>query len=189
MNDDLRGLCLWFTGLSAAGKTTLCRAAEPELRTLGYRVRVLDAEELRHTVSRDLGFSKADRDENVVRIAALARDLVQQGYIVLVAAISPYAQARARARAHIGKFLEVYVDAPLELCIRRDPKGLYASALLGELPNVTGIDDPYEPPAAPDIHCHTACEPLAACVAKVLNGVQAQTRGPLYRQTRGRAWV
>lgn len=187
--ENSSGLCLWFTGLSAAGKTTLCRAAETELRAVGYRVRVLDAEDLRHTVSRDLGFSRADRDENVARIAALACDLVQQGWIVLVAAISPYAQARARARARIGNFLEVYVDAPLELCIRRDPKGLYANALLGELPHFTGIDDPYEAPVAPDIHCDTACETVPACIAKIANAVQADTHSPFHRQASGRTWV
>jgi len=169
-----RGLCLWFTGLSGAGKTTLSRAVEPELRGMGYRVRILDGEELRHSVSRDLGFSKADRDENVARIATLARDMVQEGWIVLVAAISPYRRARACARARIGSFLEVHVDAPLELCIRRDPKGLYANALLGELPNFTGIDDPYEPPMTSDIHCDTAGEPLAACVTKIVIAVQSQ---------------
>ena len=188
MNDS-HGLCLWFTGLSAAGKTTLCRAIEPELRARGHRVRVLDAEELRRTVSRDLGFTRADRDENVARIASLARNLVDQSYIVLVAAISPYAQARATARAHIGSFLEVFVDAPVELCIRRDPKGLYANALLGDLPNFTGIDDPYEPPAAPDIYCNTAAEPLADCVARIVGAVQTQPASPVHRQGSGRAWV
>ena len=187
MNDS-HGLFLWFTGLSAAGKTTLFRAVEPELRARGYRVRVLDAEQLRQTVSRDLGFTRADRDKNVARIASLARNLVDHGHIVLVAAISPYAQARARAHAQIGKFLEVFVDAPLELCIRRDPKGLYANALLGELPNFTGIDDPYEPPVAPDIHCNTAGEPLADCVAKILIAVQTQTSS-LVQQASGRALV
>ena len=187
--NDYHGLCLWFTGLSAAGKTTLCRAVEPELHARGYRVRVLDAEELRHTVSRDLRFTKADRDENVARIASLARNLVDQGYIVLVAAISPYTEARARAHTQIGNFLEVFVDAPLELCIRRDPKGLYASALLGELPNFTGIDDPYEPPTAPDIQCNTACEPLADCVARILSAVQTQTPSPVHQQASGRVCV
>lgn len=184
MNES-QGLCLWFTGLSAAGKTTLSRAVEPRLRAIGYRVRVLDAEELRRTVNRDLGFSKADRDENVARIAALARDLVQQGWIVLVAAISPYRRARSRARAHIASFLEIHVDAPLELCIRRDPRGLYASALLGDLPNFTGIDDPYESPLAPEIHCNTASEPLAASVTKVIVAVQTQFLRPVLESQSG----
>jgi len=165
------GLCLWFTGLSGAGKTTLSRAVELQLRALGHTVSILDGDELRRSVNRDLGFSKAARDENIARIAALARDLVQEGHCVLVAAISPYAEARAQARATIeaaGHFIEIHVDAPLEVCIRRDPKGLYARALTGQLPGFTGIDDPYEPPPAPDVLCDTSLDDVAACAVKVL---------------------
>ena len=165
------GLCLWLTGLSGAGKTTLCAAVEPRLIALGHRVRVLDGDDLRRTISRDLGFSKADRDENVSRLASLARDLVEQGFIVLVAAISPYRCAREQARAHIGNFLEVYVDAPLSLCIHRDPKHLYARALAGQLPNFTGLDDPYEAPITPDVQCDTAHEDIEHCTARILAAI------------------
>ncbi len=171
-----QGLTVWFTGLSGAGKTTLCRALEPELHALGLRVSVLDAEDLRRDSNLDLGFSKADRDENVARIGRIARDLVQQNIVVLVAAISPYRQARARVRTRIdsvrpGSFLEVHVDAPLETCIRRDPKGLYSRALRGDLRQFTGIDDPYEAPLAPDVRCDTGRESLAESAAKVLAAI------------------
>ena len=142
-----RGLAVWFTGLSGAGKTTLCRALEPELRASGCRVDVLDGDEIRtHPSSSDLGYSKSDRDENVHRIGCAAQRLVEQGAIVLVAAISPYREARSRVREQIGNFLEVYVNASLATCIQRDPKLLYARALKGELEHFTGIGSPYEPP-------------------------------------------
>ena len=170
------GLCLWFTGLSGAGKTTLSRAVELQMRALGHSVRVLDGDELRRSINRDLGFSRAGRDENVARIAALARGLVRDRHTVLVAAISPYREARAQARATIetvGRFLEVHVDAPLEVCIRRDPKGLYTRALAGQLSGFTGVDDPYEPPLAPDVLCNTALEDAATCAAKALAAAHA----------------
>jgi adenylylsulfate kinase len=162
-----RGVAVWFTGLSGAGKTTLCRALETELRATGYSVHVLDSEDIRRHLSRDLGFTKADRDKHVLRLGGLARTLVRQGVIVLVAAISPYREARSRVREHIGSFLEVYVNAPVATCIQRDPKRLYARALAGEIRNVTGIDDPYEPPLAPDVECKTGDESCEECMRKV----------------------
>jgi adenylyl-sulfate kinase len=165
------GLAVWFTGLSGAGKSTLCRALGPQLSAIGYPVEVLDADDIRRHLSRDLGFSKADRDENVLRIGHLAGSLVRQDVIVLVAAISPYREARSWVREHIGSFLEVYVNASLETCIQRDPKGLYARALAGEIPNFTGIDAPYEPPLAPEVQCNTDSETLADCMAKVLAAI------------------
>ncbi|HEY4378872.1 MAG TPA: adenylyl-sulfate kinase [Acidobacteriaceae bacterium] len=165
------GLAVWFTGLSGAGKTALCRALEPKLSALGYAVEVLDADQIRQHLSRDLGFSKADRDENVFRIGCLARSLVLQDKIVLVAAISPYREARLQAREQIGSFLEVYVNASLETCIRRDPKGLYARALAGKIECFTGIDDPYERPLAPEVECVTDSESLAESAEKVLAAV------------------
>jgi adenylylsulfate kinase len=165
------GLAVWFTGLSGAGKTTLCRALEPELRALGLSVHVLDGEDIRQHLNRDLGFSKEDRNENVFRIGCLTRSLVQEGVIVLVAAIAPYREARFWARQHIGGFLEVYVNAPLEACIQRDPKGLYARALAGEIRHFTGIDDPYEPPIEPDVECNTDRETCEDSTAKVLAAV------------------
>jgi adenylylsulfate kinase len=165
------GLVVWFTGLSGAGKTTLCQALEPALRTIGYQVEVLDADRIRQHVNRDLGFSKADRDENVYRIGRMAQSLVLQDMIVLVAAISPYREARLRVRRHIGSFLEVYVNASLETCIQRDPKRLYARALAGEIKHFTGIDDPYEPPFAAEVECNTEAETLTESMSKVLEAI------------------
>jgi adenylylsulfate kinase len=166
-----KGLAVWFTGLSGAGKTTICRALAAELRTQGFLVQVLDADEVRRSISRDLGFSKADRDENVFRIASLAHALVNRKFIVLVAAISPYREARMQARKRIGSFLEVHVNASLASCIARDPKGLYARALSGELHHFTGIDDPYEPPLNPDVRCDTEIETCAQSAARVLDAI------------------
>lgn len=170
-----RGLAVWFTGLSGAGKTTLCHALEPRLRALGYSVHVLDGEDIRQHLSRDLGFSKEDRDENVFRIGCIARALIRQNTIVLVAAISPYREARLRVREHIGSFLEVYVKASLETCAQRDPKGHYARALAGELRHFTGIDDPYEPSLEPDVECNTDREAADESARKVLAAVVRRT--------------
>lgn len=164
-----RGLAVWFTGLSGAGKTTLCRSLEQELRSDGYRVQVLDADEVRQHLGSDLGFSKEDRDENISRIGYVARLLVHQDVIVLVAAISPYRVAREKVRHDIGRFLEIYVNASLEACIQRDPKQLYARALRGEISHFTGIDDPYEAPLHPDVECNTEHEGCAESTARVLS--------------------
>jgi adenylylsulfate kinase len=172
-----RGLAVWFTGLSGAGKTTLCRALEPELRALGYSVHVLDSDEIRQHLNRDLGYSKADRDKNVLRLGGLARTLVRQGAVVLVAAISPYREARSRVREDIGSILEVYVNAPVETCIQRDPKRLYARALAGEIRSFTGIDDPYEPPLEPDVQCNTEVESCEESMRKVLAAIRNARQG------------
>jgi adenylylsulfate kinase len=167
-----RGLAVWFTGLSGAGKTTLCRMLEPQLRCHGYPVQVLDADEIRQRLNGDLGFSKADRDENVRRLGETARLLVQQNFVVLVAAISPYREAREQARRQIHSFLEVYVNASLAICIARDPKGLYARALRGKIRYFTGIEDPYEPPLHPDVECNTDVETREESVKKVLAAIR-----------------
>jgi len=175
-----RGLAVWFTGLSGAGKTTLCRTIEPQLSNIGYPVRVLDADEIRQRLSADLGYSKADRDENVRRISEAANILVRQNFIVLVAAISPYREARAQARDRIGSFLEVYVNASLAACIERDPKKLYARALRGELRYFTGIEDPYEPPLEPDVECNTELESCEESATKVLAAIRHIQQGRLF---------
>jgi adenylylsulfate kinase len=144
---------------------------------MGYPVQVLDGDEIRQRLNFDLGFSKADRDESIMRIGSMVQPLVQEGVIVLVAAISPYRDARMRVRERVGSFLEVYVNASLETCIKRDPKGLYARALLGELRHFTGTEDPYEPPLAPDVECNTDQETCPESIAKVLAAIVETLQG------------
>jgi adenylylsulfate kinase len=167
-------LVIWFTGLSASGKTTLSNAVYEELRGAGFRVEQLDGDLVRE-LTRDLGFSKEDRAENVRRISVRADALARQGTIMLVAVISPYRDARDQARAHIGEgFVEVYVNAPVAVCEQRDPKGLYKRAHAGLIQHFTGVDDPYEPPCNPDLECLTAMETVDQSVRKVLDYVHAR---------------
>jgi adenylyl-sulfate kinase len=172
-----RGLTVWFTGLSSAGKTTISRALYDTLHTRGHQLERLDGDSVRQRLSKDLGFSKEDRDENIRRIGALAEQLTRGGAIVLVSAISPYRAARDELRRRIGDFLEVWVHAPIEVCEKRDLKGIYRRARAGELHNVTGIDDPYEPPLAPEVECRTDRETLEESVAKVLEAVDRWLEG------------
>lgn len=165
------GLTVWFTGLSAAGKTTICESVYRELSSRGYRVELLDGDVIRTQLCRDLGFSKADRDENVRRIGSQAHLLTRSGTIALVAAISPYRAARDEVRERIQRFIEVHVDAPLQVCEERDPKGLYRRACSGELRGFTGIDDPYEAPLAPEIRCATDRETVSGCRDRVVSAV------------------
>jgi bifunctional enzyme CysN/CysC len=150
--------CVWLTGLSGAGKSTLANQLQSTLHAQGRHVYVLDGDNLRHGLNRDLGFTAADRVENVRRVAEVARLMVDAGLIVVVSLISPFRAERqlARERFAAGEFIEVFVDAPLAECERRDPKGLYAKARRGELTNFTGIDSAYEPPEAPELHLLTA---------------------------------
>jgi adenylylsulfate kinase len=166
-----QGLTVWFTGLSGAGKTTICKSVHAELVTRGYRVEMLDADVVRKQFWPDLGFSKADRDENIRRIGFLAQLLTRNGIIALVAAISPYRAARNEARNKIYRFLEVHVDAPLRICEERDPKGLYRRARSGDLHAFTGIDDPYEAPLAPEIRCATDQDTVDTCRDQVVSAV------------------
>lgn len=152
------GFTLWFTGLSGAGKSTLAELVEERLHQLGRRVELLDGDEIRKNLSQGLGFSKADRDANILRIAFVARLLSRNGVVAITAAISPYRSIRDQARAEIANFVEVFVDCPLEVCEQRDVKGLYKKARSGEIKQFTGISDPYEPPENPEIHLHTELE-------------------------------
>jgi adenylylsulfate kinase len=152
------GFTLWFTGLSGAGKSTLAELVEQRLREAGRRVELLDGDEIRKNLSQGLGFSKADRDANILRIAFVARLLSRNGVVAITAAISPYRAIRDQARAEILRFVEVFVDCPLEVCEQRDVKGLYKKARSGEIKQFTGISDPYEPPENPEIHLHTELE-------------------------------
>ena len=150
-----RGVVVWFTGLPSSGKSTLARRLEKELMRRDREVEVLDGDEVRLRLTKGLGFSKPDRDENVLRIAYVAKLLARHGVIAITAAISPYREIRDQARSEIGDFVEIYVNCPLDQCIRRDVKGLYRKALRNEIPNFTGISDPYEPPDTPEITVNT----------------------------------
>src|ERR1039457_2868475 len=172
-NNGQRGLTIWFTGLSSAGKTTVSRAVYERLWARGYQVELLDGDEVRRHLCKDLGFSRQDRDENIRRIAFVSELLTRNGVIVLVSAISPYRAARDEARQRIGSFVEVFVNAPLAVCEQRDTKGLYRKARAGEIAGFTGIDDPYEPPAAPEVRCDTGEETVAESVAKVIRYLDA----------------
>ena len=172
------GLTVWFTGLSSAGKSTICQALYEKLWAQGHKVEWLDGDAVRRHLSKGLGFSKEDRDENVRRIGFVAELLTRNGVIVLVSAISPYAAVRDEIRKRIGNFLEVFVHAPLDVCEQRDLKGIYRRARAGEIRNVTGVDDPYEAPTAPEVECRTDREAVAESVAKVLSAIQHMLRLP-----------
>lgn len=138
------GFTLWLTGLLGAGKTTLAQLIGEKLHTMGLPVEILDGDMVRRRLTKDLGFTREDRDENIRRIAFVAKLLSRVGAVAIVAAISPYAKARNDARLEIGNFVEVFVRCPLEICIQRDLKGLYAKAKRGEVFQLTGLSDPYE---------------------------------------------
>jgi len=165
------GYVVWFTGLSAAGKSTIAGLVGAELEARGVLVDRLDGDVVRTHLSKDLGFSKEDRDANIERIGWVASRLARAGAAVIVSAISPYEETRQKARAlaeeHAG-FVEVYVATSLEECERRDPKGLYAKARRGELVNFTGIDSDYQPPEAPEIRLDTVAKSPDECVDLIL---------------------
>jgi adenylylsulfate kinase len=170
----LTGGIVWLTGLSGAGKSTLATAIAARLAGL-RPVEALDGDDVRTFLSAGLGFSRADRDTNVHRIAYVARLLARHGVVVLVAAISPYVETRARVRALSQAdghpFVEVFVHAPLETVIERDVKGLYKRAQAGEIPSFTGISDPYEPPVAPEVEVRTDRETRASCEARIIQAL------------------
>jgi bifunctional enzyme CysN/CysC len=166
--------CVWFTGLSGSGKSTIANKLEQRLHAHGRHTYVLDGDNVRHGLNRDLGFSEADRAENIRRVAEVAKLMVDAGLIVIVAFISPFRAERQLARALFqeGEFLEVFVDAPLDECERRDPKGLYAKARRGDLRHFTGVDSDYEPPDGPDLHLMTAKSSVDDCVAQVVTRLE-----------------
>ncbi len=168
------GLTVWFTGLSGSGKSTLSLAVFARLAGTGHRVELLDGDEVRLFLSRGLGFSKQDRDENVRRIGYVAELLAKHGVITLVSAISPYRDARDSVRARTPNFFEVFVNAPLEECERRDVKGLYKRARAGEIASFTGISDPYEPPEAPELECRTHVETVEESTERVVQAILAR---------------
>lgn len=167
-----RGVTVWFTGLSGAGKTTISQAVAEQLQAQGYQLEVLDGDIVRTNLTKGLGFSKEDRDENIRRIGFVSHLLTRNGVIVIVSAISPYRVAREEVRERIGDFVEVFVNAPLDVCESRDVKGLYKKARAGEIKQFTGIDDPYEAPINPEIECRTDLEDLEESVNKVMTKLQ-----------------
>lgn len=167
-------MVVWLTGLSSAGKSTLGNLLVARLRALGHRAELLDGDVVRKRLCSDLGFSKADRDENIRRIAFVAELLSKHGVITVVSAISPYRQARAEARRQLVDFVEVYVNAPLEVCEDRDVKGLYRKARSGELAQFSGVSDPYEPPLTPEVECLTNLESVEESVQKILHHLSAR---------------
>jgi adenylylsulfate kinase len=167
------GFVLWLTGLSGAGKSTIAAKLAPALAERGHRVELLDGDEVRTNLCQGLGFSREDRDTNIARIGYVAGKLAKHGVAVLVAAISPYRQARDLVRAEVDNFVEVHVAAPVQTCAERDVKGLYAKALAGEIKQFTGISDPYEPPLAPEIVLHTESETVDESVGQVVAWLEA----------------
>lgn len=162
------GFTIWFTGLSGAGKTTLASAVAARLRNAGARVELFDGDVLRREISNDLGFSREDRDRNILRIGFLCEVLTRHGVIAIAAAISPYRETRDEVKRRIGRVLEVFVDCPLDVLSARDPKGLYKKALAGEIQNFTGVSDPYEPPLNPDVVVATDHDTVEEGVAKIV---------------------
>jgi len=171
---DQRGFTLWFTGLSGSGKTAIAKRVEQELRRRGLKVERLDGDIVRQSLTRDLGFSKEDRDKNIERVTFVAKLLTRNGVAVLCSFISPYRARRAKSREEIGEFVEVYVECPVEVCAERDVKGLYARAFAGEIENFTGVSDPYEPPENPEIVCRTAEETVEESTAHVIGWLEQQ---------------
>lgn len=162
------GYTIWLTGLSGAGKSTIAQALTQLLSERGQRVEVLDGDVVRTHLSKGLGFSKEDRDTNIRRIGWVCDLVARHGGVAIAAAISPYRAVRDEIRASTERFFEVFVDCPLETCIERDVKGLYAKALTGEIPQFTGVSDPYEEPLHPEVVVNTATEPLGVSIERIL---------------------
>jgi adenylylsulfate kinase len=166
------GLVVWLTGLPCAGKSTLARGLVELFSSTGHRTEVLDGDVVRRHLSYGLGFSREDRDVNVRRIGFVAGLLARNGVVVVVAAVSPYRQAREDVRRQVERFVEVHVDAPLAICEQRDVKGMYAEARAGKRTNFTGIDDPYEPPLSPEVRVCTAEQGVGDCLASIVGACQ-----------------
>ncbi len=175
-----KGCVVWLTGLSGSGKSTVARALEARLSSLGVACYVLDGDGLRTGLNAGLGFSDADRRENVRRAAEAAAILRDAGLVAIVSLISPHASGRERARELAGadRFVEVFLDAPLAVCEARDPKGLYAKARAGEIPSFTGVSAPYEAPSRPDVVLRSAEEGVEACVGRLLGILRERGLAP-----------
>lgn len=162
------GFVLWFTGLSGAGKTTIAQALLPKLLERGIRIERLDGDVIRQSLTKDLGFSKEDRDLNIERVTFVAKLLSRNNVGVVAAFMSPYGETRDYVRNEVINYIEVFVDAPVEVCEERDVKGLYAKFRAGEIQNLNGLDLPYDEPVTPDIHIRTHEETVEESVTKVI---------------------
>ena len=167
-----QGFTVWLTGLPGAGKSTLAKLLDDHLRQLGLPVALLDGDDVRKRLSKGLGFTREDREENIRRIAYVAKLISGVGGVTIVAAIAPYAQSRKEARGEIENFIEVFVKCPLQICVERDPKGLYAKAQRGEISHFTGISDPYEEPKNPEIIIETDTEQPEESLMKILSQLE-----------------
>lgn len=176
------GRVIWFTGLSGSGKSTIANELERQLYQLGRHVFLLDGDNLRHGLCSDLGFSPADRTENIRRAAEVGKLFADAGFICIAAFISPLRSDRDRARSLLprGRFIEAHVSAPLEVCRQHDPKGLYARADRGELKEFTGVSAPYEPPLQPELVLHTARDSVAQCVEQLLTYLGESAAGAMH---------
>lgn len=173
------GFCLWLTGLPSAGKTTIGRALVPKLQERGWNVELLDGDEIRQGLSADLGFDRKAREMHAARVTYVAKVLARNGVIPIVTLISPYRTSRERARADIGRFVEVFISTPLDVCEGRDVKGLYKKAREGKIKEMTGVDDPYEAPEKPDILVDTVHSTPDGCADHILR--ELETTGYLTR--------
>jgi adenylyl-sulfate kinase len=169
-----KGFTIWFTGLSGAGKSTLANMLEAHLRARGMKVEVLDGDVIRTHLSKGLGFSKEDRDTNIRRIGWVCQVLSRNGVVAIAAAISPYREIRDEVRANVGDFVEVYVEAPIDVLAERDVKGLYKKALAGEIKNFTGVSDPYEAPLHPEVLVRSDLETEQESLQKILDALNAK---------------
>jgi adenylyl-sulfate kinase len=178
-----KGFTIWFTGLSGAGKTTLARLLESNLKLRGHRVEVLDGDIIRTNLSKGLGYSKEDRDTNIRRIGFVCHLLTRNEVVAIAAAISPYRDIRGEVRNQIGSFIEVYVKCPIEVLAERDVKGLYKKAMAGEIKHFTGVDDPYEEPLEPEITIETDTETPEQSAARIIAKLEAMSLiEPSYEQ-------
>lgn len=164
----MRGFTVWFTGLPCSGKSAIADRVADVLRNNGMKVERLDGDIVRQSLTRDLGFSKEDRDKNIERVTFVAKLLTRNGVAVITSFVSPYRERRRKTREEIGDFVEVYVKCPVEVCMQRDVKGMYKRALAGEIKGFTGVDDPYEEPENPELVLETDKEGLDVCVNKVI---------------------
>jgi len=167
----MNGFTVWFTGLPSSGKSTLAKVLKDEIEKKNRHVEILDGDEVRLRLSKGLGFSKEDRDENIRRISYVAKIITRCGAVAVTCAISPYKSIRQEARQEIQDFIEVFVDCDLDECVKRDVKGLYKKALSGEIKNFTGISDPYEKPDSPEIIVNTSSETIEQSLKIIVNGL------------------